>query len=101
MENLSNIKGYIKEILVSKSINGTLPIDMTQLDVDGMFNLAQACIKADEFLCNNETIVVEQVLAIITEENKAIMIDHIEGICPNEQFEFAFTVKDFLELIGL
>lgn len=101
MENLSKIKVYIKEILVSNSINGTLPMDMTQLDVDGLFHLAQACIKADVLLCSSETSVLEQVLAIITDENKSKMIDHIEVVCPSEQFEFAFTVKDFSEQIGL
>ena len=101
MENLSSLKEYIKEILVSKSIDGTLPMDMAQLDVDGLFDLAEACIKAEKLLCIEEASIVDQVRAIINEENKATMIDHIEGVCPSEQFEFAFTVKDFLEQIGL
>lgn len=101
MENLSSIKEYIKEILVSKSIDGTLPMDMTELDVDGLFDLTEACIKAEKLLCIEEASIVDQVRAIINEENKAKMIDHIDNVCPIEKFEFTFTVKDFLEHIGM
>lgn len=100
MENLAKIKSYIKDILVSKTIDCTLPMDMTELDVDGLFDLAEACVKAEDFLCVDETSVVEQVRAIINEENQTAMIDHIDNVCPIEQFEFNFTAKDFLEQIG-
>ena len=99
MQNLDKIKSYIKEILVSKAIDDTLPMDMTQFDVDGLFDLAEACVKAEEFLCNDEISIVEQVRAIINEEDTTIMIDHVDDVCPIEQFEFNFTVKDFLEHI--
>lgn len=100
MENLDKIKNYIKDILVSKTMGDTLPMDMTQLDIDGVFDLAECCIKADEFLCVDETSVVDQVRAIINEEDTSTMIDHIENVCPIEKFEFTFTVKDFVEQIG-
>jgi hypothetical protein len=100
MENLAKIKNYIKDILVSKAIDDTLPMDMTQLDVDGLFDLAEACIKAEEFLCVDEASVVDQVRAIINEEDTSTMIDHIDNVCPIEQFEYNFTAKDFLEHIG-
>ncbi len=100
MENLAQIKSYIKDILVSKTIDNTLPMDMTELDVDGLFDLAEACIKAEEFLCVDETGIVDQVRAIINNEDETEMIDHIDNVCPIEQFEYTFTAKDFLEQIG-
>ncbi len=100
MENLAKIKSYIKVILVSRAIDDTLPMDMTQLDVDGLFDLAECCIKAEQFLCVDEASIVDQVRAIINEENKVAMIDHIDNVCPIERFEFSFTAKDFLEQIG-
>ncbi len=100
MENLAKIKSYIKDILVSRTIDDTLPMDMTQLDVDGLFDLAEACIKAEEFLCVDEVSVVDQVRAIINEEDTSTMIDHIDDVCTIEQFEYTFTAKDFLEHIG-
>lgn len=100
MKNLAKIKTYIKAIIVSKAMDDTLPMDMTELDIDDLFDLAEACIKAEEFLCDDETNIVEQVRAIIREDDATTMIDHIEDVCPIEQFEFNFTVKDFLEHIG-
>ena len=102
MENLAKIKNYIKDILVSKAIDDTLPMDMTQLDVDGLFDLAECCIKAEEFLCVDEASIVDQVRAIISEQEyePTTMIDYIDGVQVIEQFEFTFTVKDFLEQIG-
>lgn len=100
MKNLAKIKTYIKAIIVSKAMDDTLPMDMTELDIDDLFDLAEACIKAEEFLCDDETNIVEQVRAIIREDDATTMIDHIEDVCPIEQFEFNFTAKDFLEHIG-
>lgn len=100
MKNLAKIKSYIKDILVSRAIDDTLPMDMTQLDVDGLFDLAECCIKAEEFLCVDEASVVDQVRAIINEEDTTAMIDYIDGVQIIEQFEFTFTAKDFLEHIG-
>ena len=100
MQNLDEIKSYIKNILVSRAIDDTLPMDMTELDIDGLFDLAEACIKAEEFLCVDEASVVDQVRAIINEEDETKMIDYIDDVCPIEQFEFNFTAKDFLIQIG-
>jgi hypothetical protein len=102
MENLAKIKNYIKDILVSRTIDDTLPMDMTQLDIDGLFDLAEACIKAEEFLNTDENSIVDQVRAIISEQEyePTTIIDYMEGVQTIEHFEFTFTVKDFLEQIG-
>ena len=39
MENLAKIKNYIKVILVSRAIDDTLPMDMTQLDIDELLDI--------------------------------------------------------------
>lgn len=102
MKKVAKIKTYVKAILVSRAMDDTLPLDMTELDVDGLFDLAEACIKAEDLLSYNGCVeLVEQVRAIINEENKAKMIDHIDNVCPIEKFEFTFTVKDFLGHIGM
>ena len=100
MPKIDKIKNYIKDILVCKAVDDTLPTDFNQLDIDGLFDLADACIKAEDFLCVDEVSVVDQVRAIIREEDTTTMIDHVEHVYTVEQFEFAFTVKDFLEQIG-
>jgi ribosomal silencing factor RsfS len=102
MKNLAKIKTYIKAILVSKAMDDTLPMDMTQLDVDGLFDLAEACIKAEEFLNTDEKSIVDQVRAIVNEQEyePTTIIDYIDGVQTIEEFEFTFTVKDFLEQIG-
>lgn len=101
MKNLAQIKSYIKDILVSRTIDCTLPTDMTELDIDGLFDLAEACIKAEEFLCVEDSLdLVNQVRAIINNEDETEMIDYIDDVCPIEQFEYNFTAKDFLSQIG-
>jgi hypothetical protein len=98
MKKMDKIKSYIKQILLSKALDDTLPMDMTELDVDGLFDLAKACVKAEKFLSSDEDNIVDQVRAIIREENQEAMIDYIDGVCPI--FEFSFTPNDFLEKIG-
>lgn len=103
MENLAEIKYNIKRILVLMAIDDRLPMDMTELDMDTIFDTAVAAVKAGDYLVGDEEEeIIDQVHAIVREYNSGNetgMIDHIDGVWVCEKFEYSFTVKDFLDQI--
>lgn len=101
MENLEHVKGNIKEILVWMALNDTLPMDMTELDVDHLFDVAVAAIKTDQYLDTSEVPATHQLLEILQTEDTGGMVDYVDEVQMAETFEFTFTIKTFLEHIGL
>jgi hypothetical protein len=104
MKNLGRISRNVKHVLVLMAVNDTLPSDMTQLDIDRVFAIASAAIKSDEYICTDtdeETIEYIMLLIEASEEDDSQMIDHIGDFSPVEKFEYTFTIRDFLEHIGL
>ena len=110
-------KANVKQILVEMASNDELPMDMNNLDIDMVFDKADeltkldanyknavAFDKANDYLLDSDELdVIAQVNFIreVFKTNPNVIIDHLDGVQVVEQFEYDFTVQDFLKEIGL
>lgn len=111
-------KASVKEVLVSMTANDELPMNMNDLDIDTVFEKAQEITENDIFYKNavaydlagnylyqendeNDLVTQVNIIREALAENPTTMIDHLDGVQVFEQFEYDFTVQDFLKEIGL
>lgn len=113
-------KASVKQVLVEMTINDELPMDMNDLDIATVFEKAQVITENDDNYKNAVAFdkaidylvdesqdggldVIDQVNTIRQHlvEHPTIMIDHLDGVQVVEEFEYDFTVQDFLKEIGL
>lgn len=110
-------KANVKQVLVEMASNDELPMDMNELDIDEVFDKADKLTKnehiykfcdvidkANNFLIDSdEANVIEQIEIIkyYCKKNPTFAIDHLNGVQVVEQFEYTFTVEEFLKEIGV
>jgi hypothetical protein len=55
---------------------------------------------AGKFLCDNEVSIPDQIERLKAHKYDDELMDNVEGVQPIEQYEFNFTVKEFLSIIN-
>jgi|AntRauTorckE6833_2_1112554.scaffolds.fasta_scaffold00576_35 hypothetical protein len=99
-----NFAEEVKSVLVEMAIDDSLPMDMSSLDIHGVFEKAKENIR-NERLGRLAKFVsmdcdLDETLKALESANDNDNAGHIEGVQMAEDFEFTFTVKDLLERIG-
>jgi len=103
----------IKSILVIMTANDELPMDMNDLDMRSIMEKAEAKLKTNKTYIKSQMInnimefcvvddyadacLVLEILEKCDKEN--LFLDSVIGVSVVERFEYAFTVKSFLEHI--
>lgn len=105
----TKIAQAVKDYLVALAINDELPMDMTQLSIEGLEKAIQTALPTEEdkaielamhYLCDGDISTEEMVDAIANHEDQSDMIDNVEGVVVWEKVEWSFTCEDFLREIG-
>ena len=104
----------IKNILVNMAIDGTLPSDMTQLDIHSIVDKAEKDLskdpqyirvckieKLDKFVSPNEDLTTLQMLDTLeAHENPNEISGWVDGVQMGEPYQTSFTVAQLLEEIS-
>jgi hypothetical protein len=106
----TKIAQAVKDYLVALAVNDELPMDMTQLSVEGLEKAIQTALpsetdrqvsEAEHYLCDDDDMsTLEMIEAIADHEDQSDLIDNVEGVVVWEKVEGSITCQDFLEMIG-
>jgi hypothetical protein len=105
----TKIAQAVKDYLVDLAINDKLPMDMTQLSIEGLEKAIKTALPTEEenaielamhYLCDGDISTEEMVEAIANHEDQKDLIDNVEGVVVWEKVELSFTCEDFLREIG-
>jgi hypothetical protein len=105
----TKIAQAVKDYLVALAINDELPMDMTQLSIEGLEKAIQTTLPtpkeqalelASHYLCDGDLTIEEMVDAIYTHEDENELIDYVDGVTVWEKVEYSFTCEQFIQEIG-
>lgn len=110
METTQELKYAVKDVLVDMAIDGTLPLDMTTLDIDEIFSMAEAKLKGDEAYQDRLTLsklgefvnievgeedaVLQKWKSLTSANDKDMADDHFTMWQP---LEYSLTIKELAE----
>ena len=108
MKTTHQFKAIVKAILCEMTIDCTLPQDMNDLDIDGVFEEAEKRYGRQSMLDNLAEFVsyddledLENMLSILENHpDRSEITGWIEGITMVDRFETSFTVEDLLTQIS-
>ena len=100
--DLEKLKTNVRKVLIAMAMEDEMPMDMNDLDIDEVFNIAQAIDTASSILCHegpNKESIIEQLMIIRREyyENPLQVLDTVEGVQVSADFEYKLSVGEFVK----